>query len=318
MKKEQEFSPEKGYERLAKKGISRREFLKMCSLTCLAFGLDLSLVAKIADAAAGNLVKKPLVWLQGQGCTGCSESLLSAVDPGPEEILLDLLSVRFHPTLMAAAGEQAKDSLTQCIKEGNYILVLEGSIPTADPRFCMVEDRPFVDQFKEAAAKAELVVAVGSCACYGGIPRAGITGAKGARDVLGEGIKLVNLPSCPLKPERLAQTLIYYLGKNELPRLDEEGRPVVYYHHTLHDSCHRRLHYERGEFLQDWNDPQTKNWCLYYKGCKGMETFTDCSSYWWNEGANFCGAVGSPCAGCSQPKFYEQYSPLYANPREVK
>lgn len=317
MKKDQEISHEKGYERLERRGISRRDFLKLCTLSCIAFSLDLGFASKMAEAAAANLTKKPLIWMQGQGCTGCSESLFSSADPEPEQILLDLLSVRFHPTIMAAAGDQAIGSWEHCLEEGNYLLVLEGSIPTADPRFCTVEGRPFLEQFKKAASKAEAVIAVGSCACYGGIPRAGFTGAVGAQDIL-NGVKVVNIPSCPVKPDRLVGTLLYYLSKNQLPRLDKHGRPLAYYRWTLHDSCHRRLHYERGEFLRDWNDPKTADWCLYYKGCKGKEVFTNCSSYWWNDGVNYCGYSGSPCAGCSQPEFYEQFSPLFNNPKEVK
>jgi len=317
VKKSLEDSAEKGYERLESRGVSRRDFLKLCSLSCVAFGLDLSVAPKMADAAAAKLMKKPVIWMQGQGCTGCSSSLLSSINPGPEKLLLELLSVRFHPTIMAAAGEQAVQSWEECVAEGNYLLVLEGSIPTRDPRFCTVEGQPFGELFKKAAANADLVIAAGSCACYGGIPRAGITGAVGAQDALKD-TKVLNLPSCPVKPDRLISTILYYLGHNELPRLDNDGRPVAYYRYVLHDSCHRRLHYERGEFLSDWNDPKTSDWCLYNKGCKGKETFTNCSSYWWNDGVSYCGAVGSPCSGCSQPKFYEEFSPLFANPEEVK
>jgi len=312
-----ENSAEKGYQKLESRGVSRRDFLKLCSASCLAFGLDVSFAPKMADAAAAKLMKKPVIWMQGQGCTGCSSSLLSSINPGPEKVLLELLSVRFHPTIMAAAGQQAVESWEECLKEGNYLLVLEGSIPTRDPRFCMVEGQSFEELFKKAAVKADLVIAAGSCACYGGIPRAGITGAVGAQDILGKD-KVLNLPSCPVKPDRLIGSILYYLSHNELPRLDQDGRPVAYYRYTLHDSCHRRLHYEKGEFLTDWNDPKTADWCLFYKGCKGKETFTNCSSYWWNDGASFCGAVGSPCSGCSQPEFYEKLAPLFTNPEEVK
>ncbi|MFZ7103065.1 MAG: hydrogenase small subunit [Peptococcaceae bacterium] len=317
MSKGEEYNSRAGYELLSSKGVSRRDFLKLCSLSCVAFGLNVNLAPQMAEGAAARLTRKPVIWMQGQGCTGCSSALLSSAEPTPEKILLDLLSVRFHPTLMAAAGDEAANSLEQTIKEGSYLLILEGSLPTRDPRFCMVEGKPLLEQFKKAAAQAEAVIAVGSCAAYGGIPRAGVTGAVGAREVL-ENIPVVNLPSCPLKPERLAGTLLYYLGHNEWPRLDQDGRPVAYYRYTLHDSCYRRLHFERGEFLQDWNDPRTVNWCLYEKGCKGQETYTDCAKFWWNDHASFCGYAGSPCAGCSQPEFFAKTVPLYTNPREVE
>lgn len=307
----------KAYNYLESKGISRRNFLKLCTLSCVAFGIDSSYAPKMAEAVAANLGKKPVVWMQGQGCTGCSESLISSLNPSADQILLDVLSVRYHPTLMAGAGEQAIQSLEQCYEEGGYLLVLEGSIPTADPRYCMVEGQPFVDQFKKMASKAEAVLAVGSCASFGGIPRAGTTGAKGAQDVLKDA-QIINLPSCPVKPDRLVGLILYYLAERKLPRLDGLKRPVTYYRYTLHDSCHRRLHYENGEFLQDWNNRSTKDWCLYQKGCKGINTYTDCSSTWWNDGVSFCGYAGAPCAGCSEPKYYEGFAPLFVNPEEEK
>ncbi|MGE4274133.1 MAG: hydrogenase small subunit [Desulfitobacterium sp.] len=308
---------ESGYQLLERKGISRRDFLKMCTITCTALGLDLGLAPQIAEAAAANLSKKPLIWMQGQGCTGCSESLLASLDPSPDQIILDLLSVRYHPTLMAASGEQAVQSMEDCIAKGKYILVLEGSIPTADPRYCMVEGKSFIDQFKKAAAKAEAVIAVGSCACFGGIPRAGFTGAVGAQDVL-SGVKIVNLPSCPVKPDRLVSVILYYLSENALPLLDELKRPKAYYRYTLHDSCYRRMHFEKDEFLENWNDAETTDWCLYHKGCKGQDTYTTCAASWWNDGVSFCGYAGSPCAGCSEPDFYDGFAPLFVNPKEEK
>jgi hydrogenase small subunit len=317
VKRCQENPAEVGYQKLENRGVSRRDFLKLCTASCLALGLDLNFAPKMADAAAAQIAKKPVIWMQGQGCTGCSTSLLASLNPGPEKVVLDLLSVRFHPTIMAAAGEQAVQSWEQCLEEGNFLLVVEGSVPVDDPRFCTVEGHSFEELLKKAAAKAEVIIAAGSCASYGGIPRAGITGAVGVKDVLKDK-QILNLPSCPVKPDRLIGSILYYLSHNELPRLDQDGRPVAYYRYTLHDSCYRRLHYEKGEFLTDWNDPNTSDWCLYYMGCKGKETFTNCSRYWWNDGVSFCGAAGSPCSGCSEPKFYDEFAPLFTNPEEVK
>lgn len=300
-----------GFAALARRGVSRRSFIKLCTAAAVALGLDVSYGPRMADAAAAAVGKKPLVWMQGQGCTGCSESLISSFDPGPAEIVLDLLSVRYHPTIMAGAGEVATEAWQEALRQGGFILVLEGAIPMADPRFALVDGRPFAEQFAEAAARAEVVVAAGSCAAYGGIPRAGITGAAGAQAVVKDK-PLINLPSCPVKPTRLLGTLLYYLTFKEAPPLDEHLRPVPYYRRFLqHESCPRRGHFEQGEFLQDWNDPDTADWCLLYKGCKGPLTYTDCSRIWWNDGVNYCIRAGSPCSGCTQPEFYDRFSPLY-------
>lgn len=301
-----------GLATLARRGVSRRSFLKLCTAAAVAIGLDFRAGRRMARAAAAAVGKKPVVWMQGQGCTGCSESLLSSLDPNPAAIVLDLLSVRYHPTIMAGAGQVAQHAWEEAVRQGGYILVLEGAIPLADPRFCLVEGRPFSELFAEAAEKAEVVVAAGSCAAYGGIPAAGITGASGAQAVV-KGKPVINLPSCPVKVNRLLGTVLYYLSFKEAPPLDDYGRPIPYYGRFLqHDSCPRRGHYERGEFLKDWNDPATADWCLLYKGCKGPFTYTDCPRIWWNDGVNYCIRAGSPCSGCTQPEFYAKFTPLYA------
>ncbi len=300
-----------GFAALARRGISRRSFIQLCTAMAVALGLEGKYGLPMARAAAAAVGKKPVVWMQGQGCTGCTTSLLSSFDPGPAEIVLDLLSIRFHPTIMAGAGEVAVEAWREAVAQGGYLLVLEGSIPTADPRFATVDGQPFAHQFAEAAARAEVVVAAGSCASFGGIPRAGITGAAGAQAIAKDRV-VINLPSCPVKPTRLLGTLLYYLTFKEAPPLDEHRRPVPYYRRFLqHDSCPRRGHFEQGEFLQDWNDPDTADWCLLYKGCKGPLTYTDCPRIWWNDGVNYCIRAGSPCSGCTQPEFYDQFSPLY-------
>ena len=296
---------------LEPRGLSRREFLKLCTATAVALGLSEGFGPRLAEAAEQAARKKPVIWMQGQGCTGCSESTLSSLNPGPAEIVLDMLSIRYHPTIMAASGHVAQKAWKDSVEAGGYVLVLEGSIPTADPRFAEVEGKAFADQFKEAAARADLVVAAGSCASFGGIPRAGITKGGGVADYIKDK-PVVNVPSCPAKPSRLLGTLLHVLAFKKTPELDEYKRPVPYYKRFLqHDNCPRRAHFEKSEFLRDWNDPAQVNYCLLYMGCKGPKTYTDCPRIWWNDGVNYCINAGSPCAGCTQPEFYDQFTPLY-------
>lgn len=288
---------------LTKKGLSRRSFLKLMTATTAALGLPSFYAPRMAEAVEKAAGKPPVIWLEGQDCTGCTESVLASLNPGPAEIVLDMLSVRYHETVMAAAGEVAEDWLAQNIKEGGYLLVVEGSIPTADDRFLTIGGRPFRQILREAAAHAAAVVAIGACACYGGIPAAGPTGAKGVQDVIG-GKPVINLPGCPVKPTWVLGTVMHYLLFNKVPPLDSNKRPLAYFGTLLHDNCPRRGHFEKGEFLTDWNDPDQKDFCLLLRGCKGPKTFTDCAQSWWNDGVNFCINASSPCAGCTQPEFY--------------
>ncbi|MEW6080977.1 MAG: hydrogenase small subunit [Bacillota bacterium] len=305
---------ETGLLKLELRGVSRRDFLKYCSATAMMLGMNYCFGGLLAQAATTAVKKKPVIWIQGQGCTGCSCSLLSSMSPGPAEILLDAISMRFNSTIMNSAGHVSTEVLKSSMQEGDYLLVVEGSIPTADPRFCMVEGMPFDELLMKAAKNASAVIAAGTCAAYGGIPQAGITGAKSVSDLISDK-PIINVPGCPLKPDWLVGTLLYYLTFGEVPALDAQKRPLAYFgRHFLHDSCARAAYFERGQFLEDWNDPSTSAWCLLKKGCKGPVTYADCNSVFWNDGANSCVKAGSPCAGCVQPEFYKELSPLYASP----
>ncbi len=300
-------------EELSSKRIERRDFLKLCGAVTAAFSLPLTFQDHIASAAEQAMAKPRVIWLEGQDCAGCSESFLATMNPSVAELVLDTLSIRYHETIMGASGEVAEKALRDTMKEGGYILVVEGSIPKADDRFCLVGGKPFRETVMEVAENAALVIGAGSCAMYGG-------GIPGATPSMGGGVgefvknkPLINLPSCPVKPSRLVATVLYYLAAKKAPPLDSYNRPVAFYGSLIHDNCPRRGQFEKGNFLTDWNDPEQRGYCLLKKGCKGPKTYSDCAQVWWNEGASFCMNAGAPCAGCGQPEFYKEFSPLYAN-----
>lgn len=299
-------------ERLLVRGIDRRDFLRLCGTTAAIFSLPLGGTEKIVEAAEKAMKKPAVIWLQGQDCAGCTESLLATLNPSIESLLLDTISLRYHETIMGATGIVAEEALHATQKEGDYILVVEGSLPLAGDEFCMVGGVPWTKTVEETAKNAKAVVAVGACATYGGIPAAGPTGAAGVSAVVKDK-PVINLPMCPAKPSQVIATLLYVLSHGlENFELDEHLRPKVFYSNLIHDNCPRRGRFENGEFLNDWNDPNQKDWCLLLKGCKGPKTYTDCAQVWWNDGANFCINAGSPCSGCAQPEFYKDFATLYA------
>lgn len=300
----------KTIDKLAAKGVSRRDFVKLCAAATAAFGLSKVFVPQVVEAAEAAVKKPAVIWLEGQDCAGCSESLLATLKPDAATLLLDVISLRYHETIMAAAGEQAEEARRKTMEEGGYVLVVEGSIPLADDRFCKIGGKPFREMVLESAEKAAAIVAVGACATYGGIPKAGPTNAVGVTEVVRDK-PVINLPMCPAKPSQLVAALLYFLTFKKAPELDKYGRPKVFYSNLLHDNCPRRGHFENSHFLTDWNDPSQKEWCLLMKGCKGPKTYTDCAQVWWNDGANFCINAGSPCSGCAQPEFYGDFNPLY-------
>jgi len=101
-------------EMLRARGVSRRDFLKFCSAVTAALALPASFAPRVAQAL--DEVKRPtLVWLEFQSCTGDSEALLRSANPTVAEIILDILSVDYHETIMAAAGHQAEEALDKTI-----------------------------------------------------------------------------------------------------------------------------------------------------------------------------------------------------------
>ena len=309
------------FQLLKSRGVTRRDFIKLVSATTAALGLPAAVIPRSARAVETAMKKPPVIWMEGLSCTGCTCSLLSSLNPSAAEVVLDMVSIRFHDAIMAASGEIAEEALHHTLDE-NFILVLEGSIPTKDGRYCMVAGKPFGDKVLEVAAKAQVIVAVGSCAVDGaGIPGAADTGSVGIREFLRQNNidkTVINLPCCPVKPNTLLGTLLFYLTYKEALPLDPQGRPMIYFGNLLHDNCPRRGQFELGNFLLDWNDPQQKDYCLLLMGCKGPKAYTDCAQAWWNDNANFCINAGSPCSGCSEGSFYNDFSPLYAKQEMFK
>jgi hydrogenase small subunit len=291
--------------------ISRRDFMKYCATTAAVLGLsELEFAAKVSEVLAAAPGKPPVIWLEGQDCAGCSISFAGSLYPSIASMLLQRVSLRYHEALMAASGHVAEAALHETIKKGGFVLCVEGSIPTADDRFCMVGGRPFRETLEEAAAKAAAIIAVGACATYGGIPAAGPTGAVGVNKIITDK-PVINISTCPVHAEHLIGTILYYLTTGKVPPLDKQGRPKMYFGELIHDNCRRRSYFDNDTFLSDWNDPKQKNWCLYEKGCKGPDTYSDCPVRRWNDGLNFCIDCGAGCMGCAEPAFYAGMTPLY-------
>ena len=303
--------------KLELRGISRRDFLKYCAATAAVLGLsELEFTTKIAHAIETASKKPAVIWLEGQDCAGCTISFTGILNPPAASIILDKISLRYHETAMAASGHLSEKVYQDTVKEGGYVLIVEGSIPSADDRFCMIGGRPFREMVEEASKKAAAIIAVGACATYGGIPGATPSKGIGLNKAL-PGMTVINLPTCPVHPDHLAGSILYFLVTGKVPPLDDKGRPVMYYSQSIHDNCRRRAHFDAGEFLSDWNDPKQKDWCMFQKGCKGPITYIDCPVRRWNDGINFCIDCGGVCMGCAEPGFYAEMSPLYTAESET-
>ena len=267
----------------------------------------------------------PVIWLQGASCTGCSVSALNAVSPKIQNLLLDELvpgkhiNMRFHMTIMAGEGEPVIEVLTdtQKQKKGEYVLIVEGAIPTAlNGIYGTIGEESgkaetILSRVENLGKEALLTIALGSCAAYGGIPAAkpNLTGCKGVKEIFeNKHIKtpVINLPGCPTHPDWLMGTISGILLGAPLD-LDDINRPKVFYGELIHENCPRRPDFDKGKFAEKLSEPG----CLYKVGCKGHYTYADCSLRQWNSGLNWCVKAGSPCLGCVEPGFPDFTSPFY-------
>jgi [NiFe] hydrogenase small subunit len=310
MKSEKQF-----YERLEKKGVSRRDFMRYCTFLTATMGLSASFVPKVAEVFAAPRQRPPVIWLHFAECTGCSEAMLRTIYPYVDELVLEILSVEYHETIMAAAGQQAEDQLQAALKKyaGKFICVVEGAVATKfNGGYGKIAGRPFLEIAKEVVPQAAATIAIGSCACWGGIQAAKPN--PGGYKCVGAalGMKVINIPGCPPNPINLVGTVVNYLLLGKLPEVDSMGRPKFAYGQLIHDQCPRRSHFENEEFVEEFGSKEASlRYCLYKMGCRGPETYNNCPVAKFNDGTSWPVEAGHPCIGCSQPDFWDTMSPFY-------
>jgi hydrogenase small subunit len=289
-----------------KSSVDRRDFIRVCTMALAAVGMPYAAAAKVARTIAAKKLKPSVIWLHFQECTGCTESLLRTSHPALSELILDLVSLDYHETLFAAAGHQAEAALQKAMKDnaGKYVLVIEGAIPTKENGiYCQIGGRTAMDIANDVAAKAGAIIAIGSCASWGGIPSAdpNPTGATGAPMFL-KGKTVVTIPGCPANPYNFLGTVLQYATYGTLPELDEKNRPKFAYGRTIHEHCPRRAHFDAGRFAEMYGDAgHREGYCLYKLGCKGPATYANCSVLHFGENADAWPiGIGHPCYGCTE------------------
>lgn len=321
------------------KTVSRRQFLKHAGATAALLGLSEAMIPQLAKAleelAAG---KPPVIWIQGQNCTGCSVSFLNSNYPGVADLVLNKLSVRYHPNVMAGTGQTAVEAIDVTLKDmkGKYVLVVEGPVPTKENGdFCtfglgsgkkslmgneVPNDKPIQEWMNELVPGAAAVIANGNCASFGGIPGAnsGVTGATPVPKIVAKidsKKPVVNVGGCPSHPDwfvgTVLEALLFLQGKGKL-NLNENNMSKTFFGQLIHENCERRAAFDAGLFLEDWNDQSPDMaLCMFKMGCKGPVTYADCPTRRWNSKVNWCVGANGPCHGCASPDFYQLLSPLY-------
>jgi hydrogenase small subunit len=324
--------------------VDRRTFIK--AVAALGATSFVSIYGTQLANALSEFNETKILWLHGAECTGCTISALNANSPGFAETLTKLnINMKVHETLLAPQGIfidgelvgnselNVKIAMNELIEAGGYVLIVEGAIgngPDGTGKINMIGNQTVKDIYAKAAKNADAILALGTCATYGGVTitdcatrdycdfmgvnqtehrRGGMNALLGIRDK-----PVINIPGCPAHPDRLFLTVAaILLGRIDLNNLDEvldrDGRLKAFHPrtHTIHDNCPRRGFFDRGILDVRF----AEGGCVWKVGCKAPYAFGDCALRKWNSGTSICMQVGGPCTACVEPIFPNGSMPYF-------
>ncbi|TMM56699.1 hydrogenase expression protein HypE [Maribacter algarum] len=285
-------------------------------------------------------------WIAGGSCDGCSIATVGATSPSVENLLNGTIPgaakvILHHPVLAVNAGEAFIEPFRLAAKGelgAPFVVLCEGSImdeslaaetggywsglgadedENGDP-----QPIPSSSWVTRMSVHAAAVIAVGTCATWGGVPAAANnpTNAASVMDLLGEdyrsilGLPVVNIPGCAPQGDNITETiaavLLFLNGLAPLPEFDELGRPQWLFDETVHRGCTRAGFYEEGTFAEEHGDKE----CLVEIGCWGPVVQCNINKRGAINNAGGCMNVGAPCIGCTMPGFPDSFAPFYKTP----
>ncbi|MGI8676866.1 MAG: hypothetical protein ACR2JT_08050 [Nocardioidaceae bacterium] len=295
----------------------------------------------------GPLEKVHAFWFAGMSCDGCSVAVTGATLPSVESLLLGAHPglprvVLHHPVINVESGPYYLQPAEQAIAgrlDAPYVVILEGSIAdevvahASGGYWSSTGEEPWgpdgdlrpvtsTEWVARLAPNAAAMIAIGTCATWGGVPSAegNPTGAMSLMDFLGKdyrsvlGVPVVNVPGCPPIGDKFTETVaavLYFLqGFGPLPEFDELGRPAWLFGETVHRHCVRGAYYEEGQFAKDFGDPE----CLVEIGCWGPVVNCNIASRGAIMSVGGCMNAGGACIGCTMPGFPDKFTPFYKRP----
>src|SRR5437879_6095265 len=287
-----------------------------------------------------------ILWITaGLGCDGDTVSITAAEQPSIEDVVMGAIpglpKVHLHnPVLAFELGGESFMTWFYQAERGEidpFVLVVEGSIPNEKIKTegywaaqgvnpATGQPIPTTEWIDRLAPKALAVVAIGTCATYGGIHamQGNPTGAMGLADYLGwnwrskAGIPIVNVPGCPVQPDNFMETLLYLLyqaaGMAPMIPLDDALRPTWLFGKTVHEGCDRGSYYEEADFATEYGSPK----CLVKLGCWGRVVQCNVHKRGSMDGIGGCPNVGGICIGCTMPGFPDKFMPFMDEPPGAK
>jgi hydrogenase small subunit len=305
-------------------------------------------IGGLGGSTAGPLETVHVFWLAGMSCDGCSIAVTGATNPSVEDLLAGTIPglpkvVLHHPVLSVAAGAEFirpyRDAVNGTLG-APYVVVLEGSVPDDqrfpqdhgyfsamggggfDPDSESEQPNRITDWLRLMAPGAAAMVAIGTCATWGGIPAAAgnVTGSMSLMDFLGRdyrsalGVPVVNIPGCSPVGDNFTETvagvLMFLQGIAPLPEFDELGRPAWLFGETVHRHCVRAGYYEEGVFAEHEGDQE----CLVHIGCWGPVVQCNITERGAINHMGGCMVAGGACIGCTMPGFPDKFAPFYKTP----
>lgn len=297
--------------------MNKEDFLRLCEETANedAFAVSARILPATREFLAHhNKGKLPVIWLETSDSGDNNIAFMNTTYPYLNQVFTDMIDLIYSNTFMAAQGRDALSLVENTLSNyyGKFTLVVEGAIPTKDGGIYNVIARTrrgpitALEAVTRLGEVAEFVVAIGTCASFGGVSSAtpNVTGSVGVSKVLKR--RVINVSGCPVNPDWFVGTLAYLLMYGE-PVLDELNRPKLFYGHTIHQHCQRRSYFDKKDFAEKLGDIE----CMFSQGCIGPRTGSDCPYRQWINHVSWPVKVNTPCIGCTNRDFPDGSTPFF-------
>lgn len=258
--------------------------------------------------------KLPVIWIETNDSGDNNISTMNTTYPYLDQVFRDAVDLLYSNTFMAAQGPDALEILYQAANahKGRFTLVVEGAIPVRDNGlYSVIAQTPegpltALNAVEWLGHLAKYVVAVGTCASFGGpsAARPNVSRSLSVKDVVGR--EVINVSGCPVNPDWFIGTLVHLMLYG-MPELDSLGRPALFYGFTVHRHCQRRSYFDRREFAGELGDIE----CMFSLGCVGPKTGADCPYRLWVNHVSWPVKANTPCIGCTNPDFPDGSTPFF-------